>query len=156
MLNNVNECWLKDLFLPASLSDFSLNPTPPSFLCSTTSALQTRQAQARLGVLTLDCSFCWECSSLQSWCGYLLSWLLFQFKCYHFSEAFPEIDGSSHLGHITLFYCLHCTYYITYVFIGLLSVSSYYNIRSMKIETLSVLSCLQEYPEYKRYSIHIS
>lgn len=55
MLNNVNDCWLKDLLLSASLYNFTLNPTPPILpeflhICS---VLQTYQALTRLGVLSL-------------------------------------------------------------------------------------------------------
>lgn len=41
-----------------------------------------------------------------------------------FLITLSEIDRSSQLYHIILFYCLHYTYYIVYVFTYLLSVSS--------------------------------
>lgn len=50
MLNNVNDCWLRDPLLSASLYNFTLNPIPPILHIS---VLQTYQALTRLRVLSL-------------------------------------------------------------------------------------------------------
>lgn len=108
-------------------SDFTLNPIPLCFLCSTTFAavLQTRQAQARLGALTLTVPLAG--SALPSNLGRAIS---YDYSCFSsnvpISARLPLVtlpDGSSQLYHIILLDCLHLTN-LVYLFTCLLSVFS--------------------------------